>query len=167
MAASVLFLCSGNICRSPVAEVVARARFGELGLEFASAGLDTIDGHGPSSGSVAWASGRDFDLVAHRSRQVTADRLEGVAWVIGMTRGHAALFRSRMPSSYHGGIGYLGAPGFDMAGGASSPEGEEVEDPYGGSQADYDAACGKILRLIEDWKPVFAALSQRNEGDRQ
>mgnify|MGYP001825949688 CR=1 FL=1 len=166
MAATVLFLCSGNICRSPVAEVVARARFGGPGLEFGSAGLDTIDGHGPSSGSVVWASVREFDLATHRSRQVTVDRLEGVDWVIGMTRGHAALFRNRMPSSYHGGVGYLGAPGFDLAGGAPSPEGEEVEDPYGGSQADYDAACGKIQRLIEDWEPVFEALSQGKEGDR-
>lgn len=166
MAATVLFLCSGNICRSPVAEAVARERFGGEGLEFASAGLDTIDGHGPSSGSVAWASRRGLDLAGHRSRQVTAARLAGVAWVIGMTRGHAALFRSRMPSDFPGKVGYLGALGFDMAGGAPSPEGDEVEDPYGGSQEDYDAACGKIQRLIEGWAPVFAGLSQAQQGDR-
>lgn len=165
MAASVLFLCSGNICRSPVAEAVARVRFGDGTLEFASAGLETIDGHGPSSGSVAWAGTRGLDLGGHRSRQVTVERLEGVAWVIGMTRGHAALFRSRMPSTFTGKVGYLGAPGFDMAPGGPSPEGEEVEDPFGGSQEAYDAACDKIQRLVESWEPVFAAMKQGKEGD--
>jgi protein-tyrosine-phosphatase len=79
-----------------------------------------------------------------------------------MDRGHAALFRSRCPGSYGGAIGYLGAPGEDLADGRPSPPGEEVEDPYGGSAGDYRRVCEKIRRLLEGWAPVFTALARED-----
>jgi protein-tyrosine phosphatase len=160
MGARIVFLCTANICRSPVAEVLARDRFAATGLDFVSAGLDTVPGHGASAGSVAWAAARGLDLAGHRSRFVGAALEEGTAWVIGMDRGHAALFRSRCPESYAGAIGYLGAPGVDLADGRPSPVGEEVEDPYGGNPEDYRRACEKIRRLLEGWEPVFTALAR-------
>lgn len=163
MGARIVFLCTGNICRSPVAEALARDRFAATNLVFASAGLDTVPGHGASRGSIECARAWGLDLAGHRSQRVSGPLLEGTAWVIGMDRGHAALFRSRCPGSYAGAIGYLGAPGVDLADGRPSPEGEEVEDPYGGSAGDYRRSCEKIRRLLEGWDPVFTALA-RDEG---
>lgn len=164
--ADVLFLCTGNICRSPVAEAVARDLFGDQGLTFASAGLDTSAGHPASSGSLACVAAWGLDLEGHCSQQVTRELLEGVSWVIGMTRSHAALLRSRYGAGFTGRIGYLGAPGVDLAGGGPSPDGEEVEDPYGGSQDRYDAACGKIRRLMGPWQEYFAAIGDDQKVDR-
>jgi len=165
MAARVLFLCTGNICRSPVAEAVARRRFDSLDLEFASAGLDTVPGLRASAQSVAWAAARGLDLAGHRSRRVSGPLLEGTAWTIGMDRGHAALFRSRCAGGYAGAIGYLGAPGVDLADGRPSPPGEEVADPHGGTADDYRAACDMIRRLLEGWEPVFTALARDQGAD--
>jgi protein-tyrosine-phosphatase len=166
VAADVLFLCTGNICRSPVAEVVARDLCSDQGLTFASAGLDTVVGHPASSGSVACVAAWGLDLAAHHSQPVTRDILQNAEWVIGMTRSHAALFRSRYGSGFAGRIGYLGAPGVDLAGGGPSPDGDEVEDPYGGSQDQYDAACGKIRRLMGPWQLFFAAPGDDQKVDR-
>ena len=163
MAADVLFFCTGNICRSPVAEVVARDLFGDQGFEFASAGLDTRAGVPASTGSVTCVAGWGLGLDSHRSQPVAKELLQGVGWVIGMTRSHAAIFRSRYGAGFRGRIGFLGAPGLDLSDGRPSVAGTEVEDPHGGSQDMYDAACGKIRRLMGAWQDVFTAMGDDQE----
>ena len=163
MVPSVLFICTGNICRSPVAEAVARQAFGDLGLGFHSAGLDAGSGLPASSHSAVYALETGTSLVDHRSRRITPEILDNTAWVIGMTRSHAALFRSRFGMIYDGGIGILGAPGVDLARRAHSPSCEEVSDPFGGSAAVYQLACEQIRRLLEDWEPVFREIADRKD----
>lgn len=159
MAKSVLFLCTGNICRSPVAEAVARQMYGHLDLDFSSAGLDARDGLPASPESAAYAAATGASLADHRSRQVSVDDLPAVGWMIGMTRGHAALFRSRFASGYRGSIGVLGAPGVDLGLLTHSPDVEEVPDPYGGAPSTYRQVCGQIRRLLSAWETVFNELS--------
>lgn len=87
----ILFVCTGNICRSPMAEALLRARLEELrsnaAIGTASAGL--VPGgqaaHPSAVEAVALLGG---DLSAHRSGQLTAEALEGADLVIGMTREH-------------------------------------------------------------------------------
>jgi protein-tyrosine phosphatase len=150
-------LCTGNTCRSPVAEVLARDRFGDLGLTFVSAGLDARRDLPAAKESRAWALERGLDLRRHRSRAIDLDTLSDAAWVIGMTRSHAALFRGRFGHAYAGAIGFLGAPGVDLSDGRPSPVAPEVPDPYGSGPGAYDAVCSLIEDLLEMWRPVFVA----------
>lgn len=72
---SILFVCMGNICRSPVVEAVARARFARAGLDIAVDSAGTEDyhvGERPDPRSLASARARGYDASAHRARQVTA-----------------------------------------------------------------------------------------------
>jgi protein-tyrosine-phosphatase len=163
MAGNVLFLCTGNICRSPVAEAVARQMYGAQGITFSSAGLDARDGLPASLDSAVYALETGTSLDDHTSRPVTGAILAEVSWVIGMTRSHAAIFKSRYGKAFEGHVGVLGAPGVDLASLAHSPDMEEVDDPYGGPTALYMEACEQIRRLLAGWDACFRELTGGKE----
>lgn len=166
MAASILFICTGNTCRSPVAEVLARRMYGSLDLEFNSAGLDARPGQAASPLSADWVQAEGLSLAGHCSRPVSADILADVSWVIGMTRSHAAIFKSRFGDGFGGHLGVLGGSCRDLGQVKHSPESEEVSDPYGGSAADYAIVCEQIVRLLAAWEPCFRGLAVRKELEK-
>ncbi len=87
--ARVLFVCLGNICRSPLAEAVVRARAIERNLDdrlaLASAGTgDWHVGCGADRRSAATARRYGLDLSGHRARQITADGIADWDWFVAM-----------------------------------------------------------------------------------
>lgn len=182
----VLFVCTGNICRSPLAEVLAGQMFGGLGLEFRSAGLAAPDGHPAAQGSCLYAGSLGLALQDHRSRPLTAGLLAGASWVIGMTSAHAAEVDRTWGRDFPGRIGVLGAPGrvFRTAPGTAADPGaqdrspqdgpapdqglvcEEVADPYGQALERYAETGRQIGRLLAGWAQAFraAALPQEDCG---
>ncbi|HEV3498610.1 MAG TPA: hypothetical protein VHA34_19900 [Actinomycetes bacterium] len=85
----VLFLCTGNICRSPMAEVLLRQRLGDLGIDarVASAGL-LQPGNPASAHGVDILRGRGLDMTTHRSRRISRDILAQADLILGMAREH-------------------------------------------------------------------------------
>ena len=93
IARRIVFVCTGNICRSPTAEGVLRHLAAERGLadriEVASAGLeDWHAGAPPDARSQAHALRRGYDLAAQRARHFTRRDFERFDWVIAMDAGH-------------------------------------------------------------------------------
>jgi protein-tyrosine-phosphatase len=80
----VLFVCAGNICRSPFAEGLARRLAAERGLdvEFASAGEIALDGDRCTRDAVAAAREHGVDLTSHRARRLTAAEAAAVDKVV-------------------------------------------------------------------------------------
>lgn len=86
----VLVVCTGNTCRTPLAEALLRRLFDEAGIaaEVASAGTHAWDGapaH-PESSAVATAAG--LDVSGHRARLLTEELVRWADLVIGMSPGH-------------------------------------------------------------------------------
>jgi len=159
----VVFLCAGNTCRSPLVEGLARHRFGEAAARFSSAGLHAGEGQPASDGSLLMAAELGFDLAGHRSRPLTAPLLADADWVVAMTRTQVAQVRFRFPD-YRGRLGLLGLPGVDLAAAPEAAGGEEVDDPYGGSLTGYHDMSDQVARLLEGWRPVFAAADAPRRG---
>lgn len=84
---SVLFVCLGNICRSPLVEAVARRRCAEAGLRLTLASCGTGNWHvgkGADPRMLRAAAAAGYDLAPHRARQVQSDDFVLYDWVLAM-----------------------------------------------------------------------------------
>jgi len=85
----VLFVCLGNICRSPLAEFIVRQRAIERGFSgrfhFASAGTgDWHIGHGADHRMSQTAAAHGVDMGSHRASQITRSRIDQWDWLVAM-----------------------------------------------------------------------------------
>ena len=171
----IVFVCTGNSCRSPLAEVLARARYADLPLIFASAGTDAAAGLPASLEACAIARERGLDLDAHRSAPVDAVAVAEAAWLIGLTRMHAALLLHRVSAEWPGRIGLLGSPGRDwrldgpLVVTRGSGDGEvadpDIADPWRQDLETYRLTASRIDRCLAAWADVFCGIRSRKVCD--
>ena len=139
----VLFVCTGNICRSPTAEGVFRALVAREGLDGRIA-VDSAGTHGyhvgepPDSRSTAAARRRGIDLDALRARQVAAADFAAFDLVLAMDRGHHAELARRCPPGHRDRLHLFMdfAPGLGI---------RDVPDPYYGAGDGFE----RVLDMIE------------------
>lgn len=139
----VLFVCTGNICRSPTAEGVFRHKAQIAGLDVMtdSAGLARYHiGLPPDERSQDAALRRGYDLSALRARQVTPDDFEDFDWLIAMDRGHFRDLTRLAPAGARARIRMM----TDFA--RRTPAGSDVPDPYYGGAAGFEM----VVDLLED-----------------
>jgi protein-tyrosine phosphatase len=145
----VLFVCLGNICRSPTAEYVARVEFGKLGLRIpvASRGLGNWHaGQGADPRAVAVAREHGYDLSPHRARQFHDDDFNRFATVLAVDLATLVELRRRVPGDVPVPERFLVAAGLAPP---QSGEDGDVPDPYTGTPADFGDALDLIRRGVE------------------
>lgn len=124
----VLFVCTGNTCRSPLAEAIARHEIGRRGwhgqVEVGSAGVAAGEGQGASEGSRVVAAEVGLDLRSHRSRLLTREMATAADLILCMSEGHVARVISLAEEAK---VALLGDFARDMPFGGPS-----VPDPFGG-----------------------------------
>src|ERR1700741_4242205 len=104
---SVLYICTGNICRSPTAHTLLMHKAHAAGLEVevdSAAISDEERGNPPDPRSVAEARRRGIVMHPHRARQVRKDDFERFDLIIGMTTQHCAALRRLAPAGTEGKI---------------------------------------------------------------
>ena len=163
MTRRVLFVCLGNICRSPTAEGVMREiaarEFPSLEIEFDSAGTaDYHVGEPPDRRTVAAARRRGYELAHLRARQVQPDDFDRFDFVLAMDRANFAELSDRRPRSATARVGlfleYAPETGF-----------AEVPDPYYGGVEEFErvldlceaAARGMLASLVNEKGPHAVA----------
>jgi protein-tyrosine phosphatase len=157
---AILFVCTGNICRSPTAEGVARQRLAEAGLDarvaIDSAGLEGWHaGDPPDPRAVACASARGYDLTSQRAREFEQADFERFALIIGMGQNHVSALRARQDIVSTGTIHLF----LDFLAPDDPQFGHDVPDPYYGDMSDYELSLDLIElstpKLIESLKRDF------------
>jgi protein-tyrosine phosphatase len=148
----VLFVCMGNICRSPTAEGVFRAvaqRAGwERRLRIASAGThDFHVGEPPDPRAIASALRRGYDIHKCRARQIEPRDFTRFDWILAMDQNNLRRLTELRPKNFGGHVGLL----LDMAPVLGM---RDVPDPYYGGPDGFE----RILDLIE---PASEALLAR------
>ncbi len=133
----IVFVCTGNTCRSPMAEALLRQKYPHH--EVISAGLSVLFPSPAAENACRVMEDYGLDLSSHRSRQLTASMVTDADLVLTMTRGHKAILHTLFPSQkekIHSLCEYAGQSG-------------DVEDPFGGDLDVYRECAGKILELCE------------------
>lgn len=143
----VLFVCTGNICRSPTAEGVFRAVVARAGLADRIT-VDSAGTHGyhigepPDPRAIAHARRRGYDLSSLRARRVKAEDFQTFDLILACDRGHHGLLRRLADKAEHGRIAmfldYAPELGFD-----------EIPDPYYGTGADFEHVLDIVERASE------------------
>ena len=147
----ILFVCLGNICRSPTVEAVARSEFARAGLRVEVASAGTADyhvGRGADPRSIRIAAAHGYDLAAHRARQFHAADFAAFDHVLAMDRANLHDLRRIAPA------GAMPALFLDEA---------EVPDPYYGGDADFEDVIALAREGVEAW---IARLRRSSEVGR-
>ena len=147
---SILFVCTGNICRSPTAEGVFRTLAKKAGLELRieSAGVgDWHVGQPPDDRAQHHAKGRGYDLSAQRARQVRQRDFDDFDLILAMDRGHLRALERMAPPRHRAKIRLF------------APE-RDVPDPYYGGPEGFE----RVLDLVEtQCRSLLAELGSSRE----
>jgi protein-tyrosine-phosphatase len=131
-----LFVCTGNTCRSPMAEALARREAARRGLSvrFGSAGTFAGGGEPATTPAIRAIEVRGGDLTGHRSRALTRDLLERAGLAIAMTPAHRDAIRHLSP-------GTPSVLATDLLPPDDARRGQSIPDPFGGDADAYDAVA--------------------------
>ncbi len=147
----ILFVCTGNTCRSPLAETLCKKLLAERlgcspddlprrGFLIRSAGLGALPGAPAAAEAVAVAQTRGGDLSQHVTRPLTDRLVLQADYVFAMTRSHLAALEE---------LNFSEGPHLDLL----CPDGRDIEDPLGGDRAQYESCAEQIESCLRSRLP--------------
>jgi protein-tyrosine phosphatase len=146
-ACRVVFVCTGNTCRSPLAEALCKRRLAERlgcspeelpqrGFDVQSAGVAALAGGPAADEAVEAARAFGADLSGHQSQPLTARLVALSDFVVSMTHSHLRTVAEQVPN-----------PAARLR--LLSPEGQDLADPIGGDQEVYRECAQQIWQHLE------------------
>jgi protein-tyrosine-phosphatase len=143
-ACTIVFVCTGNTCRSPIAEALCKKCLAERlgcaidnlpgrGFVVCSAGLAAEEGAAAADKAIAVGQAYGVDLSAHQSQPLSAELVEQATYLLGMTQGHVSILEAYFPGKAR----------------LLSPDGEDVVDPIGQPQEVYEACARQMTGYID------------------
>ena len=142
----ILFVCTGNTCRSPMAEAFAKKEAENRRLDICaeSAGIMTADGLPASGNAVAALKKEDIDLSSFRSSRLTKEKAETSDLILAMTEEQCLFLRSAFPDKK-----------------VFCLKNSDISDPYGKCPTEYEKCAEEIKAAVS---AVFDKLE--NDGKR-
>lgn len=146
---NILFICTGNTCRSPMAELLLWAKIRQAGfmdkIRVASAGIRAGGEFPASKGAQQAMKMRGLDLSQHQSQQLTREKIFQADLILAMTMAHKEAVLFMVPAAQDKVYTLAEYAGFSM----------DVRDPFGGSDEIYQAAAAQIDKLLDKvWQKI-------------
>ena len=141
MLSNIVVVCTGNICRSPIAECLFRQRNLGSGLNVASAGTHALVGRPADPYSVEVMIENDCDLIlSHRAQQANVRLLNSVDLILALDGGHLEWVLSVAP--------HLRGRAFKLGRWDGN---QDIEDPYMKPKEAFVKAYWEISRAVDEW----------------
>lgn len=134
---TILFVCTGNTCRSPMAAAIFNKMAKDMGIDDVraeSAGLAVMPGEPASKNAITAAGEVGADLSEHSARQVTREIIDGCEAVYAMSQAHANMLKESYPDSAD----------------KISVLAEGIPDPFGGDLETYRYCRDTILKAVKN-----------------
>ena len=140
---AIMFVCTGNLCRSPMAEGLLRKKLADRGLDarhkVTSTGTWAVEGRHASEHAITIMAERGVDITDHIARTITAEEVAEADLILVMSREHKQIIHNTWPQ-YDWKVHRLS----EMAG-----KRKDISDPYGGPIREY-RACAAVLEDYVD-----------------
>ncbi|CCQ94714.1 Low molecular weight protein-tyrosine-phosphatase ywlE [[Clostridium] ultunense Esp] len=146
---NILFVCTGNTCRSPMAQALLEEVAKEKGLDIKvkSAGIFALDGQEASKNAIEVLKSEGIDLRDHRARIIYRDLLEEADLILTMGISHKRVLLSKFD--------FIQGKIYTLKEYAYGKE-EDIDDPFGGDIQAYDKAKVEIKEalkeMVKQWK---------------
>jgi protein-tyrosine phosphatase len=147
---SVLFVCLGNICRSPTAEAVFRARAGKAGIIIDSAGTGAWHvGNSPDPRSRAEGERRGYSFAGQAARKVSIEDFRKFDFILAMDKSNLSDLRAVRPSDGTAQLSLF------------LPDGSDVPDPYYGGPDGFSKVVDLIEAASDHWLAQFRQRAEK------
>ena len=136
---NVMMVCVGNICRSPIAEVLLQDQQPQLNVF--SSGIGALVGKPADPKSIELMSDKGIDLTKHRAQQISSVLVSASDLILTMEKGHIDAIQAKFPEA-RGKVHLIG----------KWNDNQEIPDPYKKDKTAFISAAALIENGIEAWQ---------------